>query len=72
MADSNLLSLVIGQMATTVVLLIVGALFLRSYQAVRTRDPGFGTGPTAMLSFMIPSRDYSDDQGRNLVNTVRE
>jgi len=64
--------LVVGQMAAAVILLVVGGLFLRSYSALRSRDPGFGTGPTAMLSFMIPSRDYSAERGRALVSTIRE
>ena len=64
--------LVVGQMAAAVVLLVAGGLFLRSYSAVRTQDPGFGTGPTAMLSFMVPSRDYTNDRGRTLVSSFLE
>lgn len=42
-------ALVAFQMAFSVVLLVVGGLFTRSFQAARHTDPGFDTGPGALI-----------------------
>ena len=42
--------LVTGQMAVSVVLLVAAGLFIRSFDASRLMDPGFGQEPTALLS----------------------
>ncbi|MCK5650731.1 MAG: ABC transporter permease, partial [Gemmatimonadetes bacterium] len=64
--------LVVGQMAVSVVLLVAAGLFIRSFDASRLMDPGFGQDPTALLSFMIPSQDYSQEEGLALIASFRE
>lgn len=64
--------LVAGQMAVSVVLLVAAGLFIRSFDASRLMDPGFGRDPTALLSFMIPSQDYSQEEGLALIASFRE
>ena len=46
--------LVVGQVAASVVLLVVAGLFLRSLAASRAIDPGFGSNPAAVLVLEIP------------------
>ncbi|MGD2123903.1 MAG: ABC transporter permease, partial [Gemmatimonadota bacterium] len=53
--------LVTGQVAVSVVLLATAGLFLRSLGASRRLDPGFGTEPTARVSFMIPTGEFSEE-----------
>jgi len=64
--------LVAGQMTVSVVLLVAAGLLYRSFQATRLVDPGFGHEPTALVSFMIPSADYSDQEGREMISAVRD
>jgi predicted permease len=64
--------LVGGQMAVSVVLLVTAGLFLRSLEATRTLDPGFGQEPTAMLSFVAPADRYTVEEGRNFVGFLME
>ena len=64
--------LVTGQMAVSVTLLVAAGLLFRSFDATRLVDPGFGREPTALLSFMIPSEAYSDEEGWELVSSLRE
>jgi len=64
--------LVAGQMAVSVVLLVIAGLFIRSFDASRLMDPGFGRDPTALLSLMIPSQDYSREEGLALIASFRE
>lgn len=64
--------LVAGQMAVSVTLLVAAGLLFRSFDATRLVDPGFGREPTALVSFMIPSADYSEEEGRALISAFRE
>jgi predicted permease len=64
--------LVVGQMAMSVVLLVVAGLFIRSFGASRLLDPGFGQEPTAVLTFMVPSQSYPAEEGRALLASVME
>jgi len=64
--------LVSGQMAVSVVLLVVAGLFIRTFDASRLMDPGFGREPTALLSVMIPSQDFSWEEGLALIASFRE
>jgi predicted permease len=64
--------LVMGQMAMSVVLLVVAGLFLRSFQASRLLDPGFGSQPTAILTFMVPSQEFPSEEGRQLISEILE
>jgi predicted permease len=59
--------LVGAQVAVSVVLLVAAGLLIRSFDASRLLDPGFGDEPTAVLSFMIPSQDYTPEEGRVLM-----
>jgi predicted permease len=59
--------LVAGQVAVSVVLLVSAGLFLRSFDATKLLDPGFGQEPTAVLSFIIPRPQHSQQEGRALV-----
>jgi predicted permease len=61
--------LVAGQMAVSAMLLVFAGLFIRSFDATRVVDPGFGYEPTAFLSFMVPSPRYSDEEGLRLVTS---
>ncbi|UCC84643.1 MAG: ABC transporter permease [Gemmatimonadota bacterium] len=61
--------LVAGQMAVSAMLLFFAGLFIRSFEATRLVDPGFGYEPTAFLSFMVPASRYSDGEGLQLVTS---
>jgi predicted permease len=64
--------LVAGQMTVSVTLLVAAGLLFRSFHATRLVDPGFGKEPTALVSFMIPSAEYSAQEGRAMISTIRE
>jgi putative ABC transport system permease protein len=59
--------LVAGQVAASLVLLISAGLFLRSFQARQSVDPGFGQNPTVLLSFVVSSDRYDEESGRVFV-----
>jgi len=61
--------LVAGQMAVCAMLLVFAGLFIRSFDATRLVDPGFGYEPTAFLSFMVPAGRYSDEEGLALLTS---
>lgn len=65
-------ALVTAQVAISVTLLVAGGLLYRSFDATRLVDPGFGRDPTALVSFMIPSTAYSDEEGRALISSLRD
>jgi putative ABC transport system permease protein len=56
--------LVSGQVAASLLLLISAGLFLRSFQARQSVDPGFGEHPTALISFVVSSERYDEESGR--------
>lgn len=56
-------ALVVGQVAVSVVLLIGAGLFLRSLEASRQVDPGFGIGPTALIEVTLPADRYDTEEG---------
>jgi predicted permease len=60
-------TLVTGQVAASLFLLISAGLFLRSAQARQSVDPGFGQEPTAFLSFVVSSERYEEESGRQFV-----
>ena len=64
--------LVVAQVAGSLVLLVGAGLFLRSAQQVQSVDAGFGRGPTAILSVLVPSSRYSEDEGRIFTRTLLE
>jgi predicted permease len=59
--------LVSGQVAVSLVLLVGAGLFLRSFQARQTIDPGFGASPAAVVSFGFAADRHSPDEARLLV-----
>ncbi len=62
--------LVVAQVAGSLVLLVGAGLFLRSARQVQSVDPGFGRDPTAVLSVIVPSNRYSEDEGRVFTRTL--
>ena len=56
-------ALVAGQVAVSLILLVAAGLFVRSLDAARSVDPGFGARPAAMVWFGIP-------KARDVVRTV--
>lgn len=64
--------LVVAQVAGSLVLLVGAGLFLRSAQKVQGVDPGFGREPTAILSVLVPSSRYSEEEGRVFTRTLLE
>lgn len=55
-------ALVVGQVAVSVVLLVGAGLFLRSLDASRSIDPGFGAGPTGILQVTVPADRYDETE----------
>jgi predicted permease len=64
--------LVAGQVAASLFLLISAGLFLRSFRARQSVDPGFAREPTALLSFVVSSERYDEDEGRVFVREYLE
>lgn len=62
--------LVIAQLTISIVLLVGAGLFLRSLQEVQAVDPGFGREPTALMTFIVPSTRFSEDEGRLYVQRL--
>lgn len=65
-------SLVVGQVATTLVLLVMAGLFLRSLQARRLVNPGFGSEPTALVTLGMSSDRYNQEEARLFVRQLEE
>ena len=57
-------ALVVTQLTVSLVLLVGAGLFLRSAQEVQAVDPGFGREPTAIMTFMVPTNRFDEDEGR--------
>jgi len=65
--------LVVTQVAFSFVLLIGAGLFVRSLQKAQTMDPGFYTGPAAMIMPMLELSDYqTDEQRTEYYRTLKE
>jgi predicted permease len=65
-------ALVAGQVALSLVLLVCAGLFMRSLQATRAVEPGFGSDPTAILTLGLREERYSDEEGRIFTRTLLE
>ncbi len=65
-------SLVVAQVAVSLMLLVGAGLFLRSFAASQAVDPGFGREPAALLTMAVPANRYSEEEGRVLVRTLFE
>jgi predicted permease len=64
--------LVVGQVAVSVVLLVGAGLFLRSLDASRKLDAGFGGAPTAMIQVVTPGERYTEAEALVYQRTLRE
>src|SRR5690606_11264705 len=64
-------TLVVAQVAASVVLLVSAGLLLRSLHARQTIDPGFGSEPTALLTFNTPE-GRTPEQARLMVQRLEE
>src|SRR6185503_21071845 len=60
-------ALVVAQTATSLVLLVTAALFLRSFAAQSRIDPGFGSAPAGMAWIGIPADRFSEERRRQLL-----
>jgi predicted permease len=64
--------LVVGQVAVSVVLLVGAGLFLRSLDASRQLDAGFGNAPTAMIQIVTPGNRYTEEEALVFQQTLRQ
>jgi predicted permease len=62
-------TLVAGQVAASLVLLVSAGLFMRSFRSFQAEDPGFGTEPTALLTFVVSGERYNNEEGRIFVRS---
>ena len=62
--------LVVLQTATSLVLLVTAALFLRSFAAQSSVDAGFGTAPAGMVWMALPNDRYSAEQQQQAVANI--
>jgi predicted permease len=65
-------TLVAGQVAASLVLLVSAGLLLRSFQARAGVDPGFGREPTGLLTFLVSGERYDPGEGRAFVREYLE
>ncbi|HSL68655.1 MAG TPA: ABC transporter permease, partial [Longimicrobiales bacterium] len=63
-------TLVVGQVAVSLVLLVTAGLFLRSLANRRMIDPGFGAEPTAVIQIGISAERYTPAEARLLVKRM--
>lgn len=64
-------SLVVVQVAVSLVLLVGSALFLRSFKARLAIDPGFGSAPAAVVQLQEPTANRTADQSFNFYTQLR-
>lgn len=64
--------LVVGQVATSVVLLVAAGLLLRSLDASRDIDPGFGIGPTGIMQLTLPADRYEAEEAFVYMRSLEE
>ena len=65
-------SIVVGQVAVSLLMLVTAGLFLRSLMAGQSIDPGFGTDPTAVVSVIVSPDDYSREETEVFLNSLVE
>jgi predicted permease len=65
-------SLIVAQMACSLVLLTTAGLFVRALAAGASIDPGFDGRRVALASFNTQSFGYDEDKGRAFYATVRQ
>ena len=64
--------LVAAQMGTTVLLLVGAGLFVRALGTLRSVDTGWETGDVVVVDFDLELTGYSDDEGAEFYETLRE
>jgi predicted permease len=65
-------ALVSAQVALSLMLLLCSGLFLRSLEATRSVDPGFGQEPAAIVTYALPATRYTEAEGRVLTRQLLE
>ncbi len=65
-------SLVVVQVAVSLVLLVGSALFLRSFKARLAIDPGFGSAPAAVVQLQEPTSTRIQEQTFNFYTQLRD
>ena len=65
-------TLVVGQVAVSLTLLITALLFLRSLQARATVDPGFGAAPAGILWMAIPTDRFDSTKRQLLLKDIEQ
>ncbi len=64
--------LVVAQVSASVVLLVGAGLFLRSLDAARNLDPGFGDSPTGILQITAQASRYSEEGAQLYFEALEE
>jgi predicted permease len=62
--------LVVAQTATSLVLLVTAALFLRSFSAQSSVDPGFGAAPTGIVWMAAPPEKYDSVRRTQVIDRI--
>jgi predicted permease len=65
-------ALVVVQVAASLVLLIIGGLFLRSLLVAQRIDPGFDTSAMALVPLELESEGMTTEQARQLTERIHE
>jgi predicted permease len=65
-------SLVTGQVAVSLVLMVTAGLLLRSMGARQTIEPGFGAEPTAIMQFSLSAEKYNPTEALLMVKRLEE
>ncbi len=65
-------TIVVGQVAVSLLLLVTAGLFLRSLMATRSVDAGFGDDPTALVGIVLPPDEYSPERALALLDRIEE
>jgi putative ABC transport system permease protein len=64
--------LVVAQVALSLVVLVCGGLFIKSFRKAQTMDPGFGNANGLIVSLSPTLVGYEDEQARNFYRQVVE
>ncbi len=65
-------ALVVGQLAVSLLLLVIAGLFIRSLQQMQKVDPGFQTENRLALSFNLEQEGYDEARGREFTRQLLE